>query len=104
MLRGECGIFKAAVEFQEGLLTLPLGPTLPLRPMAQEELGWWWGTWVAEITSQCMLLRLHRHFNVFFLPGLFDLLMSAHPSYWLVTGKPPLKLLLTWKMWWHATN
>ena len=33
MLRGECGSFKAAVEFQEGLLPLPLGPTLPLRPM-----------------------------------------------------------------------
>ena len=33
MLRGECGSFKAAVEFQEDLLPLPLGPTLPLRPM-----------------------------------------------------------------------
>jgi len=31
--RRECGIFKAAVEFQEDLLPLPLGPTLPLRSM-----------------------------------------------------------------------
>jgi len=33
MLRGECGIFKAAVEFQEDLLPLPLDPTLPLQPI-----------------------------------------------------------------------
>ena len=31
--RRECGIFKAAVEFQEDLLPLPLDPTLPLQPI-----------------------------------------------------------------------
>ena len=31
-------------------------------------------------------------------------LMSVHPSYWLVTRKLLLKLLLTWQVWLHATN
>ena len=41
-----------------------------------------------------------------YLFSLADLIfiMGVHPSYWLVRGKPPLNLLLTWKVWLHATN
>ena len=48
--RRECGIFKAAVEFQEDLLPLPLDPTLPLQPMVTGRARVVGGTWVAEIT------------------------------------------------------
>ena len=35
-----------------------------------------------------------------YLFSLADLIftMSLHPSYWLVRGKPPLNLLLIWKV------
>ena len=102
----ESGGFKAAVEFHEDFLPLPLSPILLLWPMV---MGRAWvvvmrskGCWNHSLTvcaSDSMGILVY-------LFSLADLIftMSVHPSYWLVRGKPPLNLLLIWKVWLHATN
>ena len=103
----ESGGLKAAVEFHEDFLPLPLSPILPLWPMV---MGRAWvvvvvrskGCWNHSLTlcaSDSMGIMVY-------LFSLADLIftMSVHPSYWLVRGKPPLNLLLIWKVWLHATN
>ena len=75
-------------------------------PWSWEELGWWWwggkGCWNHNL-NVCASESMSTWVYLFSLADLI-FIMSVHPSYWLVRGKPPLNLLLTWKVWLHATN
>ena len=97
----ESGGLKAAVEFPEDFLPLPLSPILPLWPMV---MGRAWvvvvvrskGCWNHSLT----VCASDSTGILVYLFSLADLIftMSVHPSYWLVRGKPPLNLLLIWKV------
>ena len=106
MRRGECGGFKAAVEFHEDFLLLPLSPTLPLRPMVTGRAG------VVVVVKGgggggggCRDHSLSVYSSdsmgtLLYLFSLADLIfiIGVHPSYWLKRGKLPVNLLLTWNV------